>query len=237
MYERCLIPLMAVLLIIAMSTPGFAAGERPAQGASANANVIKYKPGLKTQDLAGRPDSDVVQLSNGKTISVGKWRQLDALAKKLRAPRVDRTPAALKVTQAQLNARPVKMKLNNASDISAALKIPDDNAVVQLPSGKRATVGQIKLVQPFVERKLGMKLSTIPSRAVMTGPAVHVDKNTPVSEWQKISKMPDNTVLEANGARITIGEFRQLLPQYARTHGIQPKKMPKKGEGQERRVK
>ncbi|MBF8258914.1 MAG: hypothetical protein HW377_1288 [Actinobacteria bacterium] len=80
---------------------------------------------------------------------------------------------------------------------------------MRLPSGRLATVGQIKLVQPLIEKKIGRSLSSIPKRASLSGPAVKV---TAKSDWKEIIARPDGTVLESpDGTRITVGELKQAF--------------------------
>jgi hypothetical protein len=123
-------------------------------------------------------------------------------------------PAALKMKPAATGT-----KINNAADLAAALKLPD-NTTVQLPSGRLATVGQIKLVRPLIEKRLGHSLAMVQQRPNLTGPAIKVNKNTSRAQWEDILKKPDATVLESpNGKRITVGEAKQYLAK-------NPKAMP-----------
>ncbi len=181
---------------------------------SAEPAIVKYTPNMTVKSLAGRPDTDLVELRNGRRVSVGDLRRLDAAAQKMRAPRVDRMPAALKVKPAATGT-----KIRNAADLAAALKLPD-NTTVQLPSGRLATVGQIKLVQPLIEKRLGHSLAMVQQRPNLTGPAIKINKNTTRAQWEDILKKPDATVLESpNGKRITVGEAKQYLAK-------NPKAMP-----------
>jgi len=138
---------------------------------------------------------------------LGDVRRLTATAQKMRsAAPGSRLPAALKMKPAATGIR-----VNNAADLAAALK-RSDNETVQLPSGRLATVGQIKLVQPLVEKRLGRKLTAVPSRPNLAGPAIKISKSTTKDEWKGIFQKPDSTVLESpNGTRITVGELKQAL--------------------------
>jgi len=169
--------------------------------------ILKYTPNLRTTDLAGRPDTDFLELSNGHRMRLGDVRRLTATAQKMRsAAPGSRLPAALKMKPAATGIR-----VNNAADLAAALK-RSDNETVQLPSGRLATVGQIKLVQPLVEKRLGRKLTAVPSRPNLAGPAIKISKSTTKDELKGIFQKPDSTVLESpNGTRITVGELKQAL--------------------------
>lgn len=198
------IALLVLMVSAALAEPGF----------------IKYAPNMTVNSLAGRPNTDLVELKNGRRVSVGDLRRLDAAAQKMRAPRVDRMPAVLKVKPAATGT-----KINNAADLAAALKLPD-GATVQLPSGRLATVGQIKLVQPLIEKRLGHSLTMVLQRPNLSGPAIKVNKDTTRAQWEDILKRPDNTVLESpNGKRITVGEAKQYLAKNPKAiPGAAPKK-------------
>lgn len=174
--------------------------------ALAEPGIVKYTPDMTVNSLAGRPDTDLGELKNGRRVSLGDLRRLEAAAQKMRAPKVDLMPAVLKLKPAATGT-PVK----TAADLVAALKLPD-NATVQLPSGRLATVGQIKLVQPLVEKRLGHSLAMVVQRPNLTGPAIKIMKGTTRAQWEDILKKPDTTVLESpNGKRITVGEAKQYL--------------------------
>jgi len=174
--------------------------------ALAEPGIMKYTPNMTVKSLAGRPDTDLIELKNGRRVSVGDLRRLDTAAQKMRAPKIDRMPAVLKVKPAATG-----IKINNAADLAAALKLPD-NATVQLPSGRFATVGQIKLVQPLVEKRIGHSLTMMVQRPNLSGPSIKITKGTTRAQWESILKRPDNTVLESpNGKRITVGEAKQYL--------------------------
>jgi hypothetical protein len=174
--------------------------------ALAEPGIVKYTPNMTVKSLAGQPDTDLVELKNGRRVSVGDLRRLDVAAQKMRAPKVDRMPAVLKVKPAATG-----IKINNAADLAAAFKLPD-NATVKLPSGRLATVGQIKLVQPLVEKRIGHSLTMVVQRPNLSGPSIKITKGTTRAQWEDILKKPDNTVLESpNGKRITVGEAKQYL--------------------------
>jgi hypothetical protein len=173
----------------------------------AEAGVVKYTPNMRMTDLAGRPDTDHVEFSGGRRVSVGDLRRLTATAQQMRAAAPgSRLPATLKIKPAATGTR-----INNASDLAAALK-RSDNETVQFPSGRLATVGQVKLLQPLVEKQLGRKLTAAPLRPNLAGPAIKVSQSTTKDEWKGILQKPDSTVIESpSGKRITVGELKQTL--------------------------
>jgi hypothetical protein len=203
------IPMM--LLLLAVSSPGFALDKQTAQSGTAatnNPNIIKYNSTITAQSLAGRPDSDFVEFSNGRRLRVRDIRRLQTVQQKMMAANPGRLlPAALKVKPASKGRL-----LNTQADIVAALKRPDSETV-QLPSGRLVTVGQIKFVQPLVEKRLGRSLAQI-NQSNLEGPAIKITKTTTKSEWINILRMPDSTVLESpNGKRITLGKLKQEMTQ------------------------
>lgn len=168
------------------------------------AKVLRFSPTLKPGTILARPDTDQVELSDGRRLRVGDVRRLTATAQRMRSATGNRLPAALKIAPAATGRR-----VANAADLAEALKRPDSETVV-LPSGRRATVAQLRFVQPYVEKRLGRKLSAAGSqRPALTGPAVKV---TAQSDFKDILQRPAGTVLESpDGTRITVGELKQAL--------------------------
>jgi hypothetical protein len=174
--------------------------------ALAETNTIKYHPTMTMKSLADRPDADRVELSNGRRMSLGDLRKLEAAGKKMAAPLVDRLPTSLKIKPGATGTL-----VRNSADLASALKRPD-NATIQLPSGRLVTVGQIKFVQAYVEKKVGHPLTEVPKRPNLTGPVVKVPQNATKTQWDEILKKPDSTVLESpHGKKITVGELKDAL--------------------------
>jgi hypothetical protein len=177
---------------------------RPAQPTAQTQNVVLFTRTAKPDFLVGRPDTDRVQLQDGRKLKVGDVRRLTAMTRKLRAAKPgSRMPQALKLKPA-----PTGTPVRNADDITQALERPD-SATIQLPSGKTMTVGLLKLVREDVERRLGRSLTAQPTRPDLSGTAVKVQAG---SDWKSILQRPDSTVLESPGGnRITVGELKQVL--------------------------
>jgi len=166
--------------------------------------VVKFNANLRLNQLGSRPDSDLVELSDGKRVRIGELRRMDLAAKKLRsAPATAIVPQGLRFKPAATGI-PVK----KPSDLAAALKRPDSDTVI-LPSGRRVTVGQLRFVQPRLEAQLGWPLGAPPKRPTTSGVALKV---TAESDWKAILKRPDDTVLESpSGKRITVGELKAVI--------------------------
>jgi len=171
---------------------------------SAPPEVIKFSRTMPIDALAGRADTDLVELSDGRRLKVADVRRLTQTAQQIRAAVPgSRMPQALKIKPAA-KGTPVR----NANDLAAALKRPDSETL-ELPNGRTLTVGQLKLVREEVELRLGHSLANLPQRPDLRGAAIKVDAN---SDWAALLQRPDNTVLESpNGTRITVGELKKSL--------------------------
>lgn len=170
--------------------------------------IIKSYPGLQYKDLTGRSGSDILLFSDGKKVRVDDVRKMAAVQEKLRTRGKSQPPAQFRQTAAAKG-----LQLKSRGDLSSALKRPDNETVV-LPSGRSATVGQIKYVQSEVERRLGRRLDLTSARPVLTGPAIKVTAKTSKDEWKNIFRQPDSTILESpNGKRITVGELKQTIKE------------------------
>lgn len=188
--------------------------------ASAESNIIKYTPNMTVNALAGRPDTDFIEFSGGRRMSLGDIRRLEATQKKMMAAVPgSKLPAAFKSKPAATG-----IQINNAADLEAALKRPD-NETVRLPSGRLVTVGLIKFMQERVEKRLGHKLTGLAQRPNLSGPAVKITNATTEADWKSIFQRPDSTVLESpNGERITVGELKQYMAEYTKTRQSLPRK-------------
>lgn len=194
--------LVALLLL---STVGIAASADTTAVVSSN-SMLKITKGMSPAVLLGHPDSEAVQLPSGRTIQLGKLRRLTALSQKLKMSKGNPQPTSLSFQPAATG-----IKINNANDLLDVLKRPDSETV-ELPSGKRLTVGLLRYLQPQVEQRLGRKLASTSPRATATGPVIKVEKSTDKEYWKNILQQPDATVLETpDGKRITIGDLKQSL--------------------------
>ncbi|MDK9719510.1 MAG: hypothetical protein OEL57_16635 [Trichlorobacter sp.] len=182
-----------------------AVGSQHATAGHLQPAIIKFNRNMPPNALQGRPDTDLVELSSGKRMKVGDIRRLTSIAHKNRttAPK-SLEPQALKLKPAATGGIAIRGK----NDLQAAMQRPDSETVV-LPSGKRTTVGMLRLLQPQVEeRRQQLRVANKP-RPDLSGPAVRISAGT---DWYALLKQPDSTVLEtAQGKRITVGELKQTL--------------------------
>lgn len=201
--------------LIVVSATWILAVDAPHAADAAQPGVVKFTPKMSAGALAGRPDADLVELSDGRKVRLGDVRRLRAAAAKLQASAPgSRLPKAFRSKPAATGT-----PLSNASDLSAALRRSENDTVV-LPSGRRVTVGMIRLLQPEVEKRLGRPLSAGARPADLSGSAVKVDAK---ADWKSILQKPDTTVLEApNGKRITVGDLKQALAASKSPGRLQP---------------
>lgn len=167
--------------------------------APADPNVIRYTPGMNADSLRKLPDSAMLVLPDGRQLRLGNVRKLTALGKQMRtAPRKPLPPALVQ------RPAPRGTRVASADDLRAALSRPDTDTI-ELPSGKRMTVGQLRFVLPQVERGLGRTLASQRASARV----VRVDSG---ADWKRVLQMPDATVLETpNGTRVTVGDIKRRL--------------------------
>lgn len=191
--------------LLAAAASGEAASSKGNQD-SAAPRIITMAPGMTVQSLAGRADSDVVEFTGGKRLPVRDLRRLEAIGKKMRAGGSKPVAPAFAAKPAGTGI-PVK----DRADLTAALKRPDGETI-QLPSGKRLTVGQLRLLKPEVEKQLGRTLESTPGRTIPKGPAIKLQRGADKTQWKTLLQKPDSTVLESpNGKRITVGELKEAL--------------------------
>lgn len=176
----------------------------PVGALPADGNALKMSPGLRLSSLAAHPDSDMIELSDGKHVRLGDLRRVEQAARKLRSASAKAVPPA----GLQFRSGSGGMQIKDAAGIVSALKRPDSETIV-LPSGRRVTAGQLRFVKPYVEMRLGRSLDGLSKRPNLSGPALKV---TDKSDWNAILQKPEQTVLESpSGKRITVGELKQAI--------------------------
>jgi hypothetical protein len=188
---------------------------------------LKFTSSMTVQSLAGHPDSEMVRLQNGKLISIATLRTLDAAAKKMRAAKPAPLPQALTIRPAAKGT-----PASNRAQFMVAFNGHPDSDTLQLPSGRRVTAGQVRLLQPYIEKRLGRKMSDLTQSQNLTGPKVPISSTTTdKSFWQNMLQTPGNdskVLVSPRGKQVTVGDLKQYLSQTAHTpHGqIQLQRKP-----------
>ncbi len=175
--------------------------QSPIQNTAIQPNIIKFNSNFSLPALQHRPDTDLVELSGGKRIRLGQLRTLDKLSKKMK-----NTPDRHLMKDLQLKPAAIaRVKITSAADLTAALKL-QDNETIQLPSGDRYTVAQLRLAQTVVNKRLVLK----PKQRVL--PRGTIVKVTSKTNWKEIMKGPDSTILQSpNGNQITVAELKKTM--------------------------
>lgn len=172
----------------------------PAMQPGTSNRIVSSSEAMNPATLRKLAPNDEIELSNGKRLRVSALRRLGNTSRQLNAPANSRLPRALRL-QAAATGTPV----NDARDLARSLQRADSDTLV-LPSGKRVTVGLVRLLQPQIEKRSGRKLG---AAALSTGPVVKITAQT---DWESVLKQPDDTVLEApGGTRTTVGAVKQTL--------------------------
>jgi hypothetical protein len=204
--SRMIITIFCVGAVALSAIPIGHAANIAASGNADQSNLLKLTPGMSPATLAGRPDSTMVQLPSGRTIRLGRLRQISELSRKAKQVTAKPLPRSLSSHPAQTG-----LQVRNEQDLAAALKRTDNDTVL-LPSGKRMTVGMLRYLQPLVEQRLGRKIAGAGSPPNRGAKIIKIKSTTNKKEWIKILQQPDSTILEnPGGKRITVGELKLSL--------------------------
>lgn len=180
---------------------------RAEQVSMTSSSAVKISPEMNANILKSLADDDKVELPSGRKIMMKEIRRLSKKTGEIKSASFTGKPMAqvFKVQPA-----PMGIPLKNRSDLVSALSRPGTDTV-ELPSGRRLTVDQLRLLQPYVEKRLGRKLSRIDTPD-LKGEALKVTSSTEKNYWRDIMLKPDHTVLEApDGTRITVGDLKAAL--------------------------
>lgn len=160
----------------------------------------------RLSEIRALPDNATVRLGNGREMSAGRYKELaDAFTAIGKAGR-GRTPDPR--MRFSRTTAPAQVQLRPGADLQAIARLPDDN-VLQLPTGEKFTVGDLKRLSALQKARTGRSLlDARPSapRARLEGPAIRV---TPRMKLVDFADKPDSTILETpSGGRVTLGELR-----------------------------
>lgn len=167
---------------------------------------VQITPALRLSDIRALPDSTTVRLASGREMSAGRYKQLVDAFSAIRTAGLDRKPdpkLALSRTQG-----PAQVQLRPGADLQAIARLPEAH-VVQLPTGEKFTVGDLKRLSALQKVTTGRSLlepQPAARRPSLQGPAVRA---TADMSLLKLADKPDSTIIEApNGTRVTLGELR-----------------------------
>jgi hypothetical protein len=199
--------IQALSLLTVLFAVSLLAGAQTAIPPVAAHPLIPFGHGMTIENLAGHADYEMVELPSGRHLSVGLMRQLSSAMQAARSPRPASHPPAFSI-----KAGPTGVPVKSSIDIAHAMSTMRETDTVQLPSGHRITVAQLKLLEPLVELRTGHKLSVAPPAPNLSGPSIKIGSGMTKAQWQAILAKPDSTVLESTtGTRVTVGGVKQFM--------------------------
>lgn len=177
------------------------------QSTAISASIMKITPGMPANVLKSLSDDDLVELPSGRKMVMKDIRRLSRKAGEIKSATFTGKPMK-QIFQVQ--PAPKGIMLKSSADLVSALSLPGADTV-ELPSGRRLTVEQLRLLQPYLEKRLGRKLTRLETPD-LKGAAIKVTSSTDKTYWRDILLKPDHTVLEApDGTRITVGDLKAAL--------------------------
>jgi hypothetical protein len=174
-----------------------------------NVKVIKLQPGQSIGSLASSlRDDQFIEMPSGNKLSVAKLRAVQSAFVHAHQHAGAPKPEGFAILPAPKKAGvPIKPGETTAQ----ILKRPDSD-VVMFPSGRSASVAQIRKMAPWIQQHYGVNLTSASAgeRPNLNGAAMKI---TSVADLAKIPKdTPASTVLESpKGTRITLGELRTAV--------------------------
>jgi hypothetical protein len=201
-----------VLIFVFLVMPGVVLANQDTpqfqENVSSPAIALKLTPQTPESALKRLKNTDIVELPGGKRVRMGKIRKFSVIAKKLRTVRKIPKPLPRSL---QFKPAATGIRVNSLAELKTVLEKPDDETI-QLPSGRVATVAQVKFLQPLLEKRLGKKLSQFGGRLTSQGEVVKLKASTDKKYWRQILTKPDNTILESpQGKRFTVGDLKKFI--------------------------
>jgi hypothetical protein len=99
---------------------------------------VQLREGVNLQEIAKRPDSDVLQMPDGNKITVGDLKKLSVLQQKL----TGKSLLEMK-SSARPNLSGAAIKVSSPQDIKKLADKPD-STILESASGKRVTLGELR---------------------------------------------------------------------------------------------
>lgn len=173
------------------------------------AEVIKLPPGQSFGSLSSTlTDDQIIEMPSGTRMKVGSIRALQVAFAKAKQRASVKAPAGFKILPAP--AKPgVAIK---PGETAAEILARPNSDVVTFPSGRTASVAQLKAMAPYIQKHYGVDLlhPGTSGRPNLNGKALLISS---LEDLKKIPKdAPASTILETSkGTRITLGELRTAI--------------------------
>lgn len=187
----------------------------PTLAAAFNTGRVEITPAMSLAQIRELPATTVVRLPNGREMTAANYNRMADTFIAIRKAGLDRAPppkSAFSRTKG-----PAQVQLRPGMDLRTLVMRPDTD-VVQLPTGEKFTVGDLKRLSAIEKARTGRGLLDAPGpRPGLAGPSIKI---TPGFDAAKLAGKPDSTVLETPaGQRITLGELRAYQKTSAVTGG------------------
>lgn len=113
---------------------------------------LQLKKGVDLKEVAKRPDSDVLQLPDGKKLTVGDLKKLSVLNQKLNG----KSLLDMQTRPQRPGREGVAIKIRSKDDIQK-LTGKADSTLLESPSGKKITLGELRDYAKVNGKALGEK--------------------------------------------------------------------------------
>lgn len=211
MFQNKFIKIVSVLTLLV--SPMALAIDKVAAPALTNEQFEVTKK-TKLSEIRALPDNKPVRMTNGRVIPA---KNLKAFADMLKSAKTKSAPvrATEKFSPAQGAAQ---IQLTKGSNLHL-LKTRSNSEVIQLPSGRKMTVGDFKKMDQIAIAMTGQSI-TSRQTAPPTGSGTPI-KIKSKKDFETFSGKPDSTILESpSGKKITLGELRAYAKKNNKPLGV-----------------
>lgn len=168
----------------------------------------------KISQIRELPDDKLVRMSNGKTIRAGNLKAFADLIKNARAKGTFVKPAEKFVNPQGI----AQIQVAKGTNLHT-LKTRGNSEVIQLPSGRKMTVGDFKKMDQIAIAMTGKSITdrqAPPPKS--SGPAIKIKS---AKDLEALASKPDSTLLESPfGKKITLGELRAYAKKNNKPVGV-----------------
>lgn len=201
-------------LTLLLAYPAFAAATGPA---ALSGNSLQITKQTSMSQIRALSDNATVRTSNGREISAKRFKALaDAIVEARKVGPMAKPNPAFAFSRTQGAAQ---VQLRPGVNLKEIAKRPDSD-VLQLPDGRKFTVGDLKKLSAIHQKRTGKSLMDVQAsvqRPSREGVAIKVSSK---EELKSMAAKPDSTVLETpGGKRITLGELRAVAKARGKTIG------------------
>ena len=168
----------------------------------------------KFSQIQALPDSTMVKMPDGNEARAGNLKALAKFIKMAKAQKGSVKPTA----QFAKPQGMAQLQISKGANFHMLMQRKDSD-VLQLPSGRKLTVGDYKKIDQFAKMMTGRGITERQAAPPSTsGPAIKIKSK---SDFDALKDKPDSTVLEGPlGKRITLGELRAYAKKNNKPVGV-----------------